>query len=65
MSMKADKLAVALNKLNAEDKAILLMKYQDEFTIKEIQQVFDLGQSAVKMRLKRAKSKVVEIYNKL
>ena len=37
------------------------MKYQDDMPIKEIAQLLELGESAVKMRLKRAKEKVVEI----
>ena len=44
---------------------ILLMKYQDDLSIKELQTALDIGESAVKMRLKRAKEKVIETYNKL
>jgi len=34
-------------------------------SIKEIQESLDLGASAVKMRIKRAKEKVIKAYNKL
>ncbi|TYQ00426.1 RNA polymerase sigma-70 factor (ECF subfamily) [Tenacibaculum adriaticum] len=63
--LKSDKLAKALSKIDPEDKMILLMKYQDDMSIKEIKEVLDIGDSAVKMRLKRAKDKVVTAYNKL
>lgn len=63
--LKSDKLAKALTQIDIEDKMILLMKYQDDMSIKEIQEAIDLGASAVKMRIKRAKEKVVNAYNKL
>lgn len=63
--LKSDKLAKALKMINPEQKKILLLKYQDDFTIKELQEVLQIGESAVKMRLKRAKAKLVELYNEL
>lgn len=63
--LKSDKLAKALKQIDVEDKMILLMKYQDDMSIKEIQESLDLGASAVKMRIKRAKEKVIIAYNKL
>lgn len=63
--LKSDKLAKALGIIAPSEKMILLMKYQDDMTIKEISQLLELGDSAVKMRLKRAKEKVVKAYNKL
>lgn len=59
--LKSDQLAKALQMIDPEEKMILLMKYQDEMPIKEISQLLDIGESAVKMRLKRAKEKVVQI----
>jgi len=41
------------------------MKYQDDMSIKDISAVLEVGESAVKMRLKRAKAKVVKTYNEL
>lgn len=61
-SMDSEKLNKALELINPNDKIILFMKYQDEMTIEDIQEVLDLGKSAVKMRLSRAKSKLVKIY---
>lgn len=63
--LKSDKLAKALEIISAADKMILLMKYQDDMSIKEISEALELGDSAVKMRLKRAKEKVVKAYNEL
>ncbi|WP_027395074.1 RNA polymerase sigma factor [Aquimarina latercula] len=63
--MKVTKLEQALENIDAEDKAILLLKYQDEVPVKELQTILKIGESAVKMRLKRARVKVVEAHNKL
>ncbi|MGS0526561.1 hypothetical protein ACU8V7_16695 [Zobellia nedashkovskayae] len=43
----------------------MLLKYQDDISIKELTSILDVGESAVKMRLKRAKSRIVEAYNKI
>jgi len=59
--LKAEKLQEALAIIDPGHKMILLMKYQDELSIKEITRALDIGESAVKMRLKRAKEKVIEI----
>ena len=64
-AMNVEKLRISLTKIDPEDKIILLMKYQDDKSIKEIATMLDLGESAVKMRLHRAKKKIVEIYNSL
>jgi len=60
--MKADKLEKALEMISPEAKSILLLKYQDGASIKELADFMELGESAVKMRLKRAKAKLLEIY---
>ncbi len=56
------RLKVILDILPSGDKAILLMKYQDEFSIKEICGILDKSESAVKMKIKRAKEKFMKIY---
>lgn len=63
--LKSDKLAKAMEIINPNDKMMLLMKYQDDMSIKEMAAVLDLGESAVKMRVKRAKEKVVKAYQEL
>lgn len=63
--MKANKLKVSLDEIAPEYKMILLMKYQDDFSIKDIAASLNLGESAVKMRIKRAKEKLIQIYSAL
>ena len=63
--LKSEKLAKALTLMEPKDKMILLMKYQDDMSIKEIKEALGVGESAVKMRIKRAKQKVVSIYGEL
>jgi RNA polymerase sigma-70 factor (ECF subfamily) len=58
-----DRLKILLEKISTDDKMILLMKYQDDMTIKEIGTCFNIGESAVKMRLTRAKRKIIDMYN--
>lgn len=63
--MKTEKLFASLQQIKPEEKALLLMKYQDDLSIKEIANLNNLGESAVKMRLNRAKSNLLLIYQKL
>lgn len=63
LNMRVDKLKIALEMISPEEKMILLLKYQDFLSIKEIESVLDIGESAVKMRIKRAKDKLVIVYN--
>ena len=65
LELKAQKLAEAMEELSPEDKSLLLLKYQDGASIKELTELLEIGESAVKMRLKRAKAKLVEQYNLL
>ncbi len=63
--LKSDKLAKALQIITPEEKMLLLLKYQEDFTIKELQSALDIKESAVKMRLKRAKARLIQIYKTL
>jgi RNA polymerase sigma factor (sigma-70 family) len=62
MEMEAHRLKSALSYLTIEEQSLLLMKYQDEISIKEIADTHNLSESAVKMRLKRAKEKLKKRY---
>ena len=64
LNMKIEKLKVALELISPGEKMILLLKYQDFLSIKEIESAFGIGESAVKMRIKRAKDKLITVYNK-
>ncbi|MBO6632545.1 MAG: RNA polymerase sigma factor, partial [Psychroserpens sp.] len=60
--MRVDKLKQALELVSPDEKMILLLKYQDNLSIKEIVTVLGIGESAVKMRIKRAKDKLLTVY---
>jgi RNA polymerase sigma factor (sigma-70 family) len=62
IELKSEKLNKCLELIEPSDKMILFMKYQDDMSIEEIEQVLQLGKSAVKMRLSRAKNRLVDIY---
>jgi len=62
MEMDAKRLKKALESLPAEERTILLMKYQDDFSIRDIADTFGFTESAVKMRLKRTKEKLRQKY---
>lgn len=63
--VKPEEINQTLDKLIPTDKAILLMKYMDELSIKEICDITQKSESAIKMRLKRAKYKFKEAYVKM
>lgn len=60
--LKIDRLQKLLDMVSVDDKMILLMKYQDSLSIKQIQEVYGISESAVKMRINRAKGKVKKLY---
>lgn len=51
-----------LDLLHIDDKSILMMKYQDDLSIKDICNVVNKTESAVKMKILRAKEKFLKIY---
>ena len=63
LKMRVDKLKKAMELISPDEKMILLLKYQDYLTIKEIESVLGIGESAVKMRIKRAKDKLKQVYS--
>ncbi|UWX54136.1 RNA polymerase sigma factor [Maribacter litopenaei] len=63
--LRLDKLKQALEMIPPEDKSLILLKYQDDIPIKELMVLLDIGESAVKMRLKRAKNRIIEAYHKV
>jgi len=62
LEIEVKKLKVILEKIPVGDKAVLLMKYQDDMSIKEISETLDKSESAIKMKIKRAKHKVQKVY---
>ncbi|MCA0152835.1 RNA polymerase sigma factor [Winogradskyella vincentii] len=62
-NMRVEKLKKVMELISPDEKMILLLKYEDNLTIKELSEALDIGESAVKMRLKRAKEKLVQKYD--
>lgn len=65
LEMKQERLARVLEQLPPGDKAILMMKYQDDLQIKEIADILNKTESAIKMQIMRAKQKAQNIYGDL
>lgn len=62
LEMDSKQLREVLNELSAADSAILLMKYQDDMSIKEIADLLGKTESAIKMKIKRAKHKAQDLF---
>ncbi len=58
-----DQLMVLMDKLHPEEKALLLMKYHDDLSLKQISESLRVTESAVKMRLKRAKNRLLWLHS--
>lgn len=62
LEMEVKKLKIVLDIIPVGDKAVLLMKYQDDMSIREISDTLNKSESAIKMKLKRAKHKAQKVY---
>jgi RNA polymerase sigma-70 factor, ECF subfamily len=62
LEIELEKLKFVLNEIPIGDKAILMMKYQEEMSIKEIADTLEKTESAIKMKIKRAKTKALSVY---
>lgn len=65
LEVNIKRLKSVLNLIPEGDKAILLMKYLEEFSIKEICDIVEKSESAVKMQIKRAKEKFMRQYDEI
>lgn len=63
LKIRSDRLAIILDKIPSDDKAILIMMYAHGWKMDEIGEVMNISVSAVKMRLKRAKMKAKDLYD--
>lgn len=61
LEMEVHQLRTVLSQLPPSDKVILLMKYQDDMSIRDIAEALDKTESAIKMKLKRAKEKAKQL----
>ena len=61
--IRLENLKLLMHELSEADRTILLMRYQDGFAVKDIAKILDLGESAVKMRLKRSRDRLSDLVN--
>jgi RNA polymerase sigma factor (sigma-70 family) len=59
-----DNLLLIFEMIHPEEKALLLMKYQDNLSINQIGISLRISDDAAKMRLKRARTRVIYLYKK-
>jgi RNA polymerase sigma-70 factor (ECF subfamily) len=59
-----DKVLNILELIHPEEKALLLMKYKDELSMKQIGSALRISEDAAKMRIKRARARVLYLYTK-
>ena len=56
------KMMEILELIHPEEKALIMMKYQDNLSVKQIGQALRISDAAVKMRLKRARTRIFTLY---
>ncbi len=57
-----DNLLAIMELVHPEEKALLLMKYKDDLPMKQIGLALRISEDAAKMRLKRARARVLYLY---
>ncbi len=62
MDFQSTSLKTSMSRMPSDERALLQMKYQEDFSIKEIAETLEISESAVKMRLLRSKDKLKKIY---
>ncbi|MDB5242740.1 MAG: subfamily polymerase sigma-24 subunit [Spirosoma sp.] len=60
--IEAQLISLAMSRLSVEEQNLLRQKYQDEVSIKELAVYYSLTESALKMRLKRSRDHLRELY---
>jgi len=59
--LRLEQLSIIFENLDSDEKGMLLMRYQEGLSIREIAEVLDISESAVKMRLKRSRDRLAEL----
>ncbi len=62
LEMDMQNLKAVLEALPDSDRLILIMKYHDDMSIRDIAEILSKTESAVKMKIKRAKEKAKELF---
>ncbi len=57
-----ENLLIILEMIHPEERALLYMKYQDNLSLKQISESLRISENAAKMRLKRARTRVIYLY---
>lgn len=65
LGLRAERLEAVLMRIDPADRAILLMKYEDDLPVTDMQAALGIGESAVKMRLLRARERAIARYREL
>jgi RNA polymerase sigma-70 factor (ECF subfamily) len=65
LEIKIERLEVIMDNADSKDKAILMMKYMDNMSIKDMSGILNRSESAVKMSILRAKHRVKKIYKEI
>ena len=63
--LKLTQLEIVFEQLNADDKILLMMRYQDGMSVRDISESLGVGESAVKMRLKRSRDRLADLIEEL
>ena len=50
-----------LSKISMDDQQLLMMKYYNNKSIQDLQELYEVSASAIKMRLKRARNKAMQL----
>lgn len=64
LDLSLPQLKEILDELPEGDRLVILYKYQDDISIKEIAEIINKTESATKMKIKRAKMKAAEIFQR-
>lgn len=62
LELKEERARMALASLESQDYQLLLLKYQGNKSIQDLQLTYQISASAVKMRLLRARAKAISVY---
>ena len=62
--VRVERLKKILEEIPIDDRSILMMKYMDSMSIKDIGGITNKSDSAVKMKIKRAKQRFIKVHDK-
>jgi RNA polymerase sigma-70 factor (ECF subfamily) len=65
LEMKIEYVQQIIFELKADELSMILQKYQDNMSISELAEIYGASESAIKMKLKRTRDKIIERYYEL